>query len=211
MSHTETRAVGLSPSWWAIQAPSQLREELSGTVHVDRFLWWLPDLQTNNTPVTLLTLKRITMPDDKKKTLTFACFFVSGATDLEILRTSIWTSVKTWLRFSTLSFFTALICEATYQTYMLERKTRNTLVKARLTCLSVVVTGLALFLFFKCLFATWKTFFCFFPFCLFFPMLPEERTTVGFDCSVGGISFLRHSLLLTSQALYSNQKDGCLR
>lgn len=27
-------------------------------------------------------------------------------------------------------------------------------------------------------------------------MLPEERTTVGFDCSVGGISFLRHSLLL---------------
>lgn len=44
-----------------------------------------------------------------------------------------------------------------------------------LTCLSAVVTGFALFLCFTCLFATWKTFFCFFPFCLFFAMLPGER------------------------------------
>lgn len=47
-----------------------------------------------------------------------------------------------------------------------------------LTCLSVVVTGFALFFSFKCLFATWKTFFCFLPFCLFFAMSPEERTAI---------------------------------
>lgn len=51
--------------------------------------------------------------------------------------------------------------------------------KLDLTCLSVVVTGFALFLGFKCLFATWKTFVCFFPFCLFFAMLPEDRTPIS--------------------------------
>lgn len=47
----------------------------------------------------------------------------------------------------------------------------------RLTCFSVVVTGFALFLCFRCLFATWKTVLVFFPFCLFFPISPEENTS----------------------------------
>ena len=98
--------------------------------------------------------------------------------------------MKIWLRFSTFSFFTALICEGTNYaeadgantTYkkriqnISEEKRENTR-KRDLTCLSVVVTGLALFLGFKCLFATWKTFFCFFPFCLFFAMIPGDRKT----------------------------------
>lgn len=55
--------------------------------------------------------------------LTGVCFFGSGATDLDTLVTSLWTSVKIWLRFSTFSFFMALICEAREKFY---RTTRST-------------------------------------------------------------------------------------
>lgn len=53
--------------------------------------------------------------------LTCVCFFGSGATDFEMLLTSLWTSVKIWLRFSTFSFFKALICEATNYSMLLEQ------------------------------------------------------------------------------------------
>lgn len=49
--------------------------------------------------------------------LTCVCFFGFGATDFETLPTSLWTSVKIWLRFSTFSFFTAPICEAADQVW----------------------------------------------------------------------------------------------
>lgn len=44
---------------------------------------------------------------------TCVCFFGSGATDFEMLLTSLWTSVNIWFKVSTFSFFTALICEDT--------------------------------------------------------------------------------------------------
>lgn len=45
------------------------------------------------------------------KPCTCVCFFGSGATDLETLLTSLWTSVKILFRFSTFSFFALLICK----------------------------------------------------------------------------------------------------
>lgn len=132
-----------------------------------------------------------------------------------MLLTSLWTSVKIWFRLSTFSFFTVLICDtanhvradATNTTYkggyiLHVQKNPNKPEKTKpgvrderdLTCLSAVVTGFALVLFFKCLFATWKTFFCFFPFCLFFAILPGERTAISMDAFVEMIYFLYHVL-----------------
>lgn len=100
-------------------------------------------------------------------------FFGWGATDLEMLFTSLWTCVKIWFRFSTLSFFTALICED--KRYSRAAAATVSLNFEKRTCFSVVVTGFALFLCFRRLFATWKTVLVFFPFCLFFPISPEEN------------------------------------
>lgn len=44
---------------------------------------------------------------------TCVCFFGSGATDLETLLTSLWTSVNILFRFSTFSFLALLICKVT--------------------------------------------------------------------------------------------------
>lgn len=53
----------------------------------------------------------------------------------------------------------------------------------KLTCFSVVVTGFALFLCFGCLVATWKTVLVFFPFCLFFPISPENTGAQKSQCT----------------------------
>lgn len=106
---------------------------------------------------------------------TCVCFFGWGATDLEMLFTSRWTCVNIWFRFSTFSFFTALICEDKRYSRVAAATVSRPF--KRLTCFSVVVTGFALFLCFRCLFATWKTVLVFFPFCLFFPISPEENTS----------------------------------
>lgn len=153
----------------------------------------------------------------KISSFTCICFFGSGATDFEMLLTSLWTSVKIWFRLSTFSFFTVLICDTAnhvkagatnttnkggyiiyvQKTPIRQRKQKPGLRDERgLTCLSVVVTGFALVLFFKCLFATWKTFFCFFPFCLFFAISPGERTAISMDVFVEIIYFLYHVLPL---------------
>lgn len=56
---------------------------------------------------------------------TCICFFGSGATDFEMLLTSLWTSVKIWFRLSTFSFFTVLICDTAIMLEQMQQTPRT--------------------------------------------------------------------------------------
>lgn len=133
---------------------------------------------------------------------TCVCFFVSRGTDLDTFFTSCWTSANIWFNFSTFSFFTALICQDTNNAkvrlswvcvtscvwvdiyYVCITQEKDDAKIKDLTFFKAVVTGFALFLLFKCLLATWKTFFCFLPFCLFFAISPEGKKEGKFSVNM---------------------------
>lgn len=90
---------------------SQLWEELSSIIHIHCLLWRLSRRLIGwkwafSIYLVLDSVNRVTSWRS-----TCVRFFGWGATDLEMLFTSLWTCVKIWFRFSTFSFFTALICE----------------------------------------------------------------------------------------------------
>lgn len=99
-----------------LHGPLELGEELSSTVNIYRLLRWLSDgLKRQTITIILIISGGIQMLDgewDFQTVGTWVCFFGSGATDFEMLFTSLWTSENIWLRLSTFSFLTALICEA---------------------------------------------------------------------------------------------------
>lgn len=114
--------------------------------------------------------------------LTCGCFFGWGATGFEMPFTSLWTWAKIWLRSSTFSFLTALICGDKGFRPCCRGDGEDQSTEGRgagLTCFSVVVTGLALFFSFRCLLETWKTVLVFFPLCLFFPISPATQQTAS--------------------------------
>lgn len=121
------------------------------------------------------------------------CFFGSGVTDFETLLTSLWTSVKIWFRFSTFSFFTALICEATnyttagaantaykggFKLYVMERK--NEIIEKRSYVFECCRDRFCFVLVLQVFVCHLKDILLFFPFLLILRhVLPGEKTPIS--------------------------------